>query len=141
MIGHEEPFKILIVDDSSITRMIVQHVLRNSGLTGPHVSITECQNGQEAYETVMHEHVDMIFSDLHMPAMTGIEMLEQIRQDCEAPPPVIFVTSEKRPQFIDQAMSLGAAGVIIKPFTQISFREVLLRVLEKRQVLEPTKSP
>ena len=132
MFNRELSFNVLIVDDSHISRLIIRHVLRDCGITGAGVHIVEAQNGQEGLEAATKSRTDLIFSDLHMPMLNGIEMIEQLQACQSLMPPVIFITSETSTEWLDRAAALGPVGVIAKPFTQVAFREILRRALANK---------
>ena len=132
MFNREVSFNVLIVDDSHISRLIIRHVLRDCGITGAGVQIVEAQNGQEGLQLATQGRVDLIFSDLHMPMLNGIEMIEQVRACQGSVPPVIFITSETSVEWLDRAAALGPVGIIPKPFTQVAFREILRRALANK---------
>lgn len=132
MFHRETDFYILIVDDSHISRLIIRHVLRDCGIAGTGVHIVEAQNGEEGLQAVIDRRVDLIFSDLHMPLLNGIEMFEQIRARKRLVPPLIFITSETSSEWLARAAALEPVGIIAKPFTQVAFREILRRALANK---------
>src|SRR3954451_25128701 len=67
---------ILVVDDSAMMRTLIK---RTAALTGlPIGRIFEAGDGRQALEILQLEHVDALFTDINMPVMTGIELLQQI---------------------------------------------------------------
>lgn len=114
--------KILVVDDSRVMRQIVIRTLRQSGHGGN--DVLEAENGREALRIALAEHPDLVLSDWNMPEMSGIDLLESLR---EAGSTVTFgfVTSEGSDMMRERARAAGAAFLIAKPFTPEAFDAAL----------------
>ena len=83
-------FKILIAEDDSELRQLFSHVLIKNGY-----SVTGVCNGKEALDALDKGYYDLIISDIMMPEMTGLEMLENIRNDVATSHiPVILLTAK-----------------------------------------------
>jgi two-component system, chemotaxis family, chemotaxis protein CheY len=121
--------RILIVDDSSVMRKIVERSLRQAGLELG--DIVEAGNGIEALAAVQAEPFDLILSDINMPAMDGIEFLRQLVtiESCKGTP-VVMVTTEGSESRVVEALSIGAKGYIRKPFTPDQIKERVTPLLE-----------
>lgn len=106
--------KIMIVDDSKAMRMIVAKSLKMAGLGGHEV--IEATNGVEALEKIGTESPDLVLSDWNMPEMSGIELLEKVR---EAGSEVHFgfITSESSSETRAMAIEKGAEFLLTKPFS------------------------
>ncbi len=114
--------RVLIVDDSSVMRKIVERALRQAGLNL--AVVLEAGSGTEALEVLKSKHVDLILSDINMPAMDGLEFVRQIREQNLAPGvPVVMVTTESSEEHVKQAIQAGARGYIRKPFTAEQVKE------------------
>ena len=85
--------KVLLVDDSDVMRTIVKRVL---GLSGFEIDIIyEAGNGEEALMVLVENEVDFVLTDINMPVMNGIELLQQIKSREElADLPVIIISTE-----------------------------------------------
>ena len=120
--------KILIVDDSSTMRKIVMRTLRQAGYDG--AEIVEAGDGREALGKLDQASVDLIFSDVNMPNMNGLDFVKAVRgRDDVAETPMVMVTTEGGEDTMKEAMSLGANGYVVKPFTADKLKEVLDRVV------------
>ncbi len=121
--------RALIVDDSSVMRKIVERSLRQAGIEIEQVY--EASHGMEAL-AVLHDHTpDLIFSDINMPAMDGLQFVRQLRAQQLAPnTPVIMITTEGSEDNVVEAISCGARGYIRKPFTADQIREIVVPLLE-----------
>ena len=117
--------RILIVDDSSVMRRIVERSLRQAGLD---VSVVlEAGSGTEGLDVLKEKQVDLILSDINMPAMDGLEFLRQIRaQNLASGVPVVMITTESSEEHVKQAIQAGARGYIRKPFTPDQVKERVL---------------
>jgi two-component system, chemotaxis family, chemotaxis protein CheY len=121
--------RVLIVDDSSVMRKIVERSLRQAGLDLGEV--VEAGNGVEALAAVREAPFDVILSDINMPAMDGIEFLRQlVILDGSKNTPVIMITTEGSESRVVEALSIGAKGYIRKPFTPDQIKERVAPLLE-----------
>ena len=115
---------VLIVDDSAAIRKILQRVLRQTDL--PIGQVYEAGDGQEAIDRLKEQPVGLILSDINMPRMDGLQFLSSIR-DMEAVKkvPIIMITTEGSQGKVMEAVQLGAAGYVRKPFTAEQIKEKL----------------
>lgn len=117
--------RTLIVDDSSVMRKIVERALRQAGLEL--TVVHEAGTGLEGLDVLKSKPVDLILSDINMPAMDGLEFLRQIRSQNLAPGvPVVMITTESSEEHVKQAILAGAKGYIRKPFTAEQVKERVL---------------
>ncbi len=120
--------RTLIVDDSSVMRKIVERSLRQAGLDA--LVVHEAGSGVEGLEVLKSQPVDLILSDINMPAMDGLEFLRQIRvQNLAVGIPVVMITTESSEEHVKQAIEAGAKGYIRKPFTAEQVKERVLPLL------------
>ena len=120
--------RVLIVDDSSVMRKIVERSLRQAGLD-PMV-VLEAGSGTDALELLKSQSVHLILSDINMPSMDGLEFLRQIRaQNLAVDVPVVMITTESSEEHVKQAILCGAQGYIRKPFTAEQVKERVLPLL------------
>jgi len=112
---------ILIIDDSSFQREVLRQVLHAAGY-----ETIEASDGQEGLGKIVKHKPDCILTDLLMPTMGGLELLEILGEQGSATP-VIIVTSNIQESVRRRCLELGAAAVVNKPVSQ----EELLPALEK----------
>jgi two-component system chemotaxis response regulator CheY len=125
---------ILIVDDSSVIRKIVQRSLRQAGIELE--SVIEAENGVDALNAIRANPVDLIFSDVNMPEMDGIEFLRQMQTIEKAKTtPVLMITTDATEPKVIEAISLGARGYIRKPFTPDQMRLQVTEILSESSAL------
>lgn len=105
--------KILIVDDSKTIRQQVSFTLKKSGF-----EVIEAEDGNQGIAALgANPDTAMVISDVNMPNMGGIEMLEAIKKDAKhSALPVIMLTTEGSADLIERAKKGGAKGWLVKPF-------------------------
>ena len=122
-------FKILIVDDSLVTRMVLKKTLGMSDI--PVEEILEANNGQEGLDILVDHKVDLILADLNMPKMNGMEMTAAILGNKSTSNiPVVIISTHSVDVRINELRSQGVKNYIHKPFTPETIRDVLHEVLE-----------
>ena len=115
---------ILIVDDSAAIRKILQRVLRQTDL--PIGTVYEAGDGQEALATLKDQTVGLILSDINMPNMNGLELLSAVKaNEAWKHLPVLMVSTEGSQAKVLEAVQLGAAGYVRKPFNADQIKEKL----------------
>ena len=121
--------RALIVDDSSVMRKIIERSLRQAGLDP--LVVREAGTGVEGLEILRAERVDLVLSDINMPAMDGLEFVRQIKAQNLAPGvPVVMITTESSKEHVKQAIHAGARGYIRKPFTAEQVKERVLPLVQ-----------
>lgn len=120
---------VLVVDDSAAIRKILQRVLRQTGMAIG--AIHEAGDGQEALELLRTIKPGLVLTDINMPKMDGLEFLAALK-DTEAwrNIPVVMITTEGGELKVGEAVRLGAAGYVRKPFTADQIKEKLSGILE-----------
>lgn len=114
---------ILAVDDSASIRQVVKLTLSSAGY-----GIVEASDGQDGLAKAKANTINMVFTDLNMPGMSGIEFIRALRQlGPYRGIPIVFLTTESDENLKQQAKAAGATGWITKPFKQ----EQLLAVAKK----------
>jgi two-component system chemotaxis response regulator CheY len=108
--------RVLVVDDSSTIRKIIQHSLHQANLNVG--DILEASNGREALGMVQRFAFDLILTDIDMPLMDGLELLEALAYVRSAQgTPVVVITKHTSEEGVLRAMEAGARAFIRKPFT------------------------
>jgi two-component system OmpR family response regulator len=119
--------KILYVEDDSSIQLVAKLALEALG--GYTVGV--CSSGQEALDVVSSFSPDLILLDIMMPGMDGPATLEALRKRPEcAQIPVVFVTAKAQPREVAHYTSLGAAGLITKPFDPMALPDSVRSVWE-----------
>jgi two-component system, NtrC family, response regulator AtoC len=116
--------KALVVDDERKMRRILQMVLERMGIDS-----VAAESGAEALQRFEAERIDLVLTDLKMPGLGGIEFLRELRaHDGEVP--VIVLTAFGTVQTAVEAMKLGAADYVLKPFDLDAIELVIRRALD-----------
>lgn len=136
------PATILAVDDEPHMRRLLEISLRQAGYRA-----LSAGNGREALALIDAQQVDLIVSDLHMPGMNGLQLLESVRKQYERLP-FIMVTAQGEIRTAVEAMKLGASDYILRPFEletlEIAIQKALAvtRIqLENRFLKETSQAP
>jgi len=121
-------FNVMIVDDSGAMRAVIKKIINISGFKMS--QCLEAGNGREALEKMKGNWVDVIISDINMPEMTGLELLQFLNEDpLYQNIPVIIVSTEGSRERMDEVLNYGAKGFIKKPFLPEDIRRVLYNVI------------
>ena len=118
-------FTILVTDDDPGSRKSLASLLQDRGFT-----TLEAASGEEAIEIVRVEIVHLLFTDMHMPRMTGLEALQQVRLINELLP-AILVTADVTRELMRQALQAQVYSVIPKPVNKNVVMHTMLRALQK----------
>jgi DNA-binding NtrC family response regulator len=119
--------RILVVDDEELIRESIGFLLRKEGFT-----VEEAANGREAYKKILAEPFDIVLTDLEMPKMKGLELLEKISQ-LSPQTLVLIITAYGSLETAITALRHGAVDYILKP---VEFDELLVKI---RRLLEYKK--
>lgn len=104
----------LVVDDDSVSRMVITKALAATGLAT--FKFTEAADGVEALDKYDPAATDIVFVDLNMPRMNGIEFLRRLRSTHMRLPPSILITAETDSEVLTEAMNVSRAdAVLLKP--------------------------
>lgn len=105
-------FKVLVVDDDESVNMFVSRLLKKKFAC----NVISALNGLEALNTLKEEGADVIFLDVTMPVMNGMETLEALRSDENLKEiPVIMLTAVSEKSVVAKVMSLGVFDYMLKP--------------------------
>ncbi len=111
--------KILVVDDEEIIRESVSFILSKEGY-----EVTEAENGRVAHEKLLDGYYDLVITDLEMPQMNGLQLMEVISRFTVAIP-VIVVTAYGSLDTAIKALRYGAYDYILKP---VEFEELIIKI-------------
>jgi two-component system chemotaxis response regulator CheY len=115
----------MIVDDSVSMRQMVGYTLRQGGF-----EVIEAEHGQDAINKLQISPVDLIITDLNMPVMDGITLIQNVRrQPAMKSKPILMLTTEGLAAKKEQGKAAGATGWIIKPFDPDKLLQTIAKVL------------
>lgn len=121
--------KFLVVDDFSTMRRIVKGLLTELGYS----DVTEADDGTTALPMLKNGSFDFLITDWNMPGMPGLELLKAVRGDPKlAKLPVLMLTAEAKREQIIEAAQAGVSGYVIKPFTAVTLKEKIDKILASK---------
>jgi two-component system LytT family response regulator len=118
------PLQVLVVDDEPLARSNLTILLRRDPDIG---SITECESGMQAIESIRRSRPHLAFLDVQMPECGGFDVLEMLGSD--VPPAIIFVTAYDT--YALRAFEAGALDYLLKPFDDARFHRALNRAKDR----------
>lgn len=122
-----EDKKIFVIDDLNTLRETIVSLLREEGFG----KIYQAADGQDAFKKLeelysREENIDLIFCDINMPNMNGIELLKELKSDDRfVDIPIVMLSSENEKEIVMEAVMSGASNYILKPFTKVTLRSKL----------------
>ncbi len=118
--------KILVVDDSFISRELIKNILLTYGY-----EVSTASNGLEALTFLRNNTVELVVSDIHMPRMNGIELTHAMKSDPRLlSVPVIIITSQSEEEHRQRGLEIGADAYIVKGnFTQQNLISTIERLI------------
>ena len=118
--------KVLVIDDEEDVRYVAQLSLgRVGGMT-----VVEATSGEEGLARARAERPDFILLDMMMPGMDGAATFRALRADeGTAQIPVVFLTAKAMASEVERLKSLGARGVILKPFDPMTLADEIRAIL------------
>jgi two-component system, chemotaxis family, chemotaxis protein CheY len=123
--------KILVVDDETDVRILFEQRFRKEIREGE-VRFAFAYSGEEAliYLNENRQEAVLILSDINMPGMSGLELLQHIKQKYHEPPPVVMmITAYGDKENFDTAMRLGADDFLTKPLEFPVLKEKLKAIM------------
>ncbi|XEC95765.1 LytR/AlgR family response regulator transcription factor [Paenibacillus tarimensis] len=116
--------KVIVIDDEPHSRDELKHLLSAYGEIR---IIAEADSGEKGLHMIMMHEPDVVFVDIEMPLMTGLEMVEAI-QKLKTHPLVIFATAY--PEYAAKAFRVHALDYLLKPFDEEQLKETMARISE-----------
>lgn len=121
---------VLIVEDEKMIRQGIRAIVQRSGV--PIQNIMECNNGQLALEILENQPVDVMFTDIRMPKMDGIELVEAM-QKLEHKPLTVVISGYDDFSYAVQMMRMGVREYILKPIEREQITAILKKFEEELQ--------
>jgi two-component system chemotaxis response regulator CheY len=109
---------LLLVDDAAYMRRLIGIMAKKGG----HTVIGEAETGELAINLFLRLSPDLVILDILLPDMNGLAVLKKIKE-LKSDARVIICTASEQSHHVQEALSLGAIGYIVKPFTQDSLNE------------------
>ena len=123
---------VIIVDDEPLAQDVLETYISKF----PELNLVrKCSNALEANEVLKHEDVDLMFLDIQMPQLTGIDFLKTLNK----PPLVIFTTAY--PNYALEGFELNALDYLLKPISLERFIKAVNKAIEQVELLKKDKVP
>lgn len=117
---------VLIVDDSHSIRELLTSVLKRAGF-----DVASANDGKEGLQAAKNVTYDLVITDVNMPEMDGIELLENLRKlPAYTFKPILILTTEFSNEMKQRGRDFGATGWLVKPFDPEKLIEVVSRILK-----------
>ena len=123
--GGRRMSRILVIDDEDVIRSLVIEILEAVGHT-----VTGAESAERALKLLDATEFDLVVSDVVMPGLSGLELLELVRAR-QASLPVVLVTGAGTYDTLSQALTRGAAGLVTKPFAHTDLQSAVAHALER----------
>ncbi|MBU0719958.1 response regulator [bacterium] len=109
--------RVLIVDDASLVRTVAKKAALEAGH-----EVVVAEDGQKGLEAIKEFQFDIIFSDINMPVMSGLEMVENIRKEpAYKYVPIVMLTTESNADLKAKGKEMGVKAWLLKPFNKDKF--------------------
>ncbi len=123
-----ETLRVMVVDDMSVSRALISQSLDEIGIKN---HVTE-SDSRAALGKLSANPVHLVISDMHMPGMSGLELLAALRQNRTTQRiGFILITGTPSPEVLRQGQELGLNNMVRKPFTSVTLKASIERVVSK----------
>ena len=112
--------KILVCEDDVMTQKAIEHKLKSEAY-----EVEKASDGEEALKILEEKDIDLLITDLHMPKLDGLELINYLRNEKNKNIPIIMLTRVGVEETVLKAFELGADDYVTKPFSP---NELILRV-------------
>jgi response regulator RpfG family c-di-GMP phosphodiesterase len=116
---------VLLIDDEQVIRELIAEILVDAGH-----AVVSAANAREGLDHIDDKDVDIVVSDIVMPGLSGLELLEEVRQR-RPNLPVVLVTGAGTHAMLSDALAGGAAGLVMKPFSHAELQRSVGTALQR----------
>lgn len=119
--------KVLLIEDDTLARHSMRAVLDGAGY-----EVTEAEGGKEGLAAIAETLPDLVVTDILMPDMDGLEVLQSIKRNADTSPKVLAISSGGNlsgEAYVELARDLGADGTLPKPFGSEEFLQAVAGLL------------
>ena len=124
--------QVLVIDDDAVVGRSFDRVLSDKGY-----EVSTALSGEEAMDTMEDTNFDVVFTDIKMPGMDGLEVAERIKERCPWTP-VVVITGYGTEENEAKASVLGVSGFVRKPLTPEMIESVTLKAMNDGEVNQET---
>jgi len=122
--------QVLVIDDDAVVGRSFDRVLSDKGY-----EVSTALSGEEALETINETNFDVVFTDIKMPGMDGLEVTERIKARCPWTP-VVVITGYGTDDNEAKASVLGASGFVRKPLTPEMIESITMKAVNDAEKVE-----
>jgi len=117
---------VLIVEDSATTRALIRAVIDELG----EFETVEAASGFEALKMLPQQEYDLIITDINMPDINGLELINFVRNNSRYQQiPIIIVSTERSEEDKKRGIALGATAYVTKPFKSVELQDTIKKTL------------
>ncbi len=129
--------EILIVDDSMTIRAMIKKALELS-VSSPS-QVYEADNGITALARLAEKKIDLILTDINMPRMDGLQLIEKLRSSEKfSHIPIVVITTDSSRDRIEELQQQGISGYLHKPFRPEQLKQILTKIEEPSDECQPS---
>jgi YesN/AraC family two-component response regulator len=128
-------YTILLVDDERWVRTALRKTIEKADL--PFRVVHELSNGVEAYDWIIANQVDLVITDIRMPVMDGLALIEKLDLERTETPKIIIISGHDDFENARHALRLGAFDYLLKPVEVEDMKKCLIQWEEARQTALP----
>lgn len=122
----KQAYNILIVDDEPVNIILLEKILEVLGYL-----VVAAKTGVESLQVIQQNQPDLVFLDIMMPGMSGIEVLDKIKGNPFTKTiPVIMLTASDNCELRDESMRKGASAYLFKPIDKKIIMDTIIKVLK-----------
>jgi two-component system chemotaxis response regulator CheY len=136
--------RILVVEDSASTRSLVRAILEDPVFDREvgAIEVTEAQSGFDAMRLLPRARYDLIITDINMPDVNGLELINFIRKSEQyRRTPLVIISTQATERDVERGRRLGADAYVAKPFSPEELRAVCEGLLQSRASRAPSGAP
>ncbi len=130
IIKYSQKLKLLYVEDDSLARESIKMILEEF-----FYDITIATDGEDGLEKFQNSSIDLIITDINMPKLNGLEMIDQIREE-DKEIPIMILSAYTELEYFTTGIKLGVDGYLLKPFDLEQFISTLTNVISKIELQE-----
>lgn len=132
-----KPISIMIADDHSMVREGIKQLLE---LDGEITVVAEASNGKECISLLDRVHVDVLLLDINMPGMSGLQVLQQIRET-KRNVKVLILTIHNEIEYLLRAVEIGIDGYVLKDSESAVLKKAIYTIYEGDIFIQPELTP
>jgi Signal transduction histidine kinase len=120
--------KVLFIDDDSYVRLLVGKIFTANG-----INFDIAESGVKGVEMCRKGIYELVVTDLHMPGMSGIEVVKAIKEN-NTSAKVLFLSADVSSSMTNEMMAIGANGILQKPFTEVEILTAISNIMQVPRV-------